>query len=73
MDKDFWKMAVKQFGIGIVFAVMLIGYYSAENHKWEVNSAQEQERWETLLQKYSEDQKQSMDAIRTCCMESHRR
>lgn len=65
---EFWKDAMKQFGIGIVFAVMLFIYYNNESEKWATQAATDQKRWETLLEKYSNDQKQSMDAIKACCM-----
>lgn len=69
MDKNFWKEAMKQFGVGIIFALMLMVFYSNENTKWEKNAANDQVRWEALLQKYSDDQKHAMEAIRACCIE----
>lgn len=69
MDKLFWGEALKQFGIGIVFAVMLMVYYNSENTKWERNQTESNKRWEQLFQKYSEDQRQSLETIRACCME----
>lgn len=66
---EFWKDALKQFGVGIVFAVMLLAYYNQENKKWEQYAVTDQKRWETLLEKYSIDQKESMNAIRACCMD----
>lgn len=69
MDKQFWSDALKQFGIGIVFAVMLMVYYNNENAKWERNQTDGNKRWEQLFQKYSDDQQRSMETIRACCME----
>lgn len=66
---EFWKDAMKQFGVGIVFAVMLMFYYNQENRKWEQYAETDQKRWETLLQKYSNDSKESMSAIRACCLD----
>jgi hypothetical protein len=66
---EFWKDAMKQFGVGIVFAVMLLVYYNQENKKWEQYAATDQKRWETLLQKYSTDSKEAMSAIKACCMD----
>ena len=66
---EFWKDALKQFGVGIVFAVMLLAYYNQENKKWEQYAVTDQKRWETLLEKYSIDQKESMSAIRACCID----
>ena len=65
---EFWKDALKQFGVGIVFAVMLLVYYNQESKKWEQQATTDQKRWETLLENYSTDQKESMAAIRACCM-----
>lgn len=48
---------------------MLMVFYSNENTKWEKNAANDQVRWEALLQKYSDDQKHAMEAIRACCIE----
>lgn len=72
MDKKFWNEALRQFGVGVIFALMLAIFYTNENAKWERNAANDQVRWETVLQKYSEDQKQALDAIKACCMEKHR-
>jgi len=69
MDKNFWSEALRQFGIGIVFAVMLMVYYKSENAKWERNQDDGNKRWEQLFLKYSEDQKNSMETIRSCCMD----
>lgn len=71
MDKNFWHEALRQFGVGVIFAVMLAIFYTNENAKWERNAANDQARWESVLQKYSEDQKQALDAIRICCTETH--
>ena len=30
---EFWKDAMKQFGVGVIFAVMLMFYYNQENKK----------------------------------------
>lgn len=73
MEKKFWLEALKQFGIGIVFALMLCVFYLNENTKWEKTQAAETTRWETLFQKYTEESKQSMEAIRACCMEHYKR
>ena len=69
MDKHFWSDALKQFGIGTVFAVMLIYYYSQESVKWERSVADDQKRWESLFQQYTNDQRQSLETIRACCMD----
>ena len=55
MDKTFWQEALKQFGVGIVFAVMLAIFYTNENAKWEKNAANDQVRWEAVLKQYSDD------------------
>lgn len=73
MDKNFWSEAIKQFGISVVFAAMLAIFYSNENAKWEKAQAVENTRWEQLFQKYTEGQRQSMEAIRACCMEHNGR
>ena len=62
---------MKQFGIGVIFALMLAIFYTNENAKWEKNAANDQVRWESVLKQYSDDQKRALDAIRACCMESH--
>lgn len=69
MDKNFWTEALKQFGISAIFAAMLAIFYSNENAKWEKAQTVENTRWEQLFQKYTEEQRQSMEAIRACCME----
>ena len=71
MDKTFWQEALKQFGIGVIFALMLAIFYTNENAKWEKNAANDQVRRESVLKQYSDDQKRALDAIRACCMESH--
>ena len=73
MDKNFWIEAFKQFGISVIFAVMLAVFYTNENAKWEKSQAVENTRWETLFQKYTDEQRQAMEAIRACCMEHHGR
>lgn len=73
MDKQFWSEALKQFGVGIVFAAMLVGYYTNENAKWERNQEENNKRWEQLFQKYSEDQRQSLETIQACCREQYQR
>ena len=71
MDKTFWQEALKQFGVGIVFAVMLAIFYTNENAKWEKNAANDQVRWESVLKQYSDDQKRALETIRACCAENH--
>ncbi len=73
MDKNFWTEALKQFGISAIFAAMLAIFYSNENAKWEKAQTVENTRWEQLFQKYTEEQRQSMEAIRACCMEHNGR
>lgn len=73
MDKNFWSEAIKQFGISVVFAAMLAIFYSNENAKWEKAQTVENTRWEQLFQKYTEEQRQSMEAIRACCIEHNGR
>ena len=73
MDKNFWSEAIKQFGISVVFAAMLAIFYSNENAKWEKAQTVENTRWEQLFQKYTVEQRQSMEAIRACCMEHNGR
>lgn len=72
MDKNFWREALKQFGVGVIFAVMLAIFYTNENAKWQQDAANDQVRWETILQKYSDDQRQALETIKACCMESHK-
>ena len=71
MDKSFWKEALRQFGVGAIFALMLCIFYTNENAKWEKNTANDQLRWESVLQQYSDDQKRALEAIRACCTEAH--
>ena len=71
MDKSFWQEALKQFGVGIVFAAMLAIFYTNENAKWEKNAANDQVRWEAVLKQYSDDQKRAIETIRACCAENH--
>ncbi len=73
MGKQFWSEALTQFGVGMVFAAMLVTYYTNENKKWERNQEEANKRWEQLFQKYSEDQRQSLETIQACCREQYRR
>ena len=70
VDSNFWVAALRQFGIGIVFAVMLVIFYTHEENKAEVNQDLEQKRWEQLFQQYVTDNQRSLDAIKTCCYET---
>ncbi len=73
MDKNFWTEALKQFGISAIFAAMLAIFYTNETEKWEKAQTVENTRWEQLFQKYTEEQRLSMEAIRACCMEHNGR
>ena len=67
MDKQFWVEALKQFGIGTVFAAMLMYTYIQDNGKWESVRKDDQARWETLFSKYTDDQRKSLETIQACC------
>lgn len=73
MGKQFWSDSLKQFGVGIVFAAMLVTYYTNESKKWERNQEEANKRWEQLFQKYSDDQRQSLETIQACCMEQNQK
>lgn len=73
MGKQFWSDSLKQFGVGIVFAAMLVTYYTNESKKWERNQEEANKRWEQLFQKYSDDQRQSLETIQACCREQNQR
>ncbi|MFA6688863.1 MAG: hypothetical protein WCS18_05225 [Sphaerochaetaceae bacterium] len=73
VDSNFWVAALKQLGVGIVFAVMLVIFYTHEQNKWDANAETEQKRWEQLFQQYVDDNKRSLDAIKACCYETQER
>ena len=84
VGESFWLAAFKRYGIGIVFAVMLVGFYLTEQHKWEVmlesdqkkedeSKLSEQKKWEQLFQQYVTDGQRSLETIRECCYNSRSR